>query len=499
MASTPIGTRLKSLKAHLSQENPILLDAIASFTKLDKVGYSTGLLDKEESFAVQIPWWPLVAVLGTYSAGKSTFINHFIGESVQRSGNQAVDDKFTVICYSPETNFQALPGVALDADPRFPFYRISDDIEKVAVGEGSRIDSYIQLKTSTSEKLRGKIIIDSPGFDADKQRDSTLRITDHIIDLSDLVLVFFDARHPEPGAMRDTLDHLVSNTINRDDSSKFLYILNQIDTSANDNNSEEVVAAWQRALGERGLTAGRFYTIYSPDVAVPIADTALRQRYEEKRDLDLGEIHNRMQQIEVERAYRIVGSLENTAREIETKAMPALKGLLSLWKRRTFILDAMGFMALIGAVFLSGVGSKLINNAPVNLFGGMMTVSAPAALMGLLLMAWCWHIVARLLAKRSLRKRLRTLQNTSGHHLNFESAFDRSTALWVSIFTMNPKGWSILNRRRVDKVRAEADQYVQNLNDRYTSPSGKNMVEVQSQQLVAKDEPKSDHETNAAA
>lgn len=29
-----------------------------------------------------------------------------------------------------------------------------------------------------------------PGFDADSQRTSTLRLTQHIIDLSDLVLVF---------------------------------------------------------------------------------------------------------------------------------------------------------------------------------------------------------------------------------------------------------------------------------------------------------------------
>ncbi|MCK5664741.1 MAG: dynamin family protein, partial [Thiotrichaceae bacterium] len=59
------------------------------------------------------------------------------------SGNQAVDDKFTVISYSQEDRIRTLPGVALDADPRLPFYQISEEIEKVAKGEGSRIDSYI--------------------------------------------------------------------------------------------------------------------------------------------------------------------------------------------------------------------------------------------------------------------------------------------------------------------------------------------------------------------
>ena len=59
-------------------------------------------------------------------------------------------------------------GVALDADPRFPFYRISHEIEEVSEGEGRRIDAYLQLKTCPSERLRGKILIDSPGFDADE-------------------------------------------------------------------------------------------------------------------------------------------------------------------------------------------------------------------------------------------------------------------------------------------------------------------------------------------
>ena len=69
----------------------------------------------------------------------------------------------------------------------------------------------------------------------------------HNIDLSDLVLVFFDARHPEPGTIYDTLEHFVSQTIQRPDSSKFLYILNQIDTTAREDNPEDVIASWQRA------------------------------------------------------------------------------------------------------------------------------------------------------------------------------------------------------------------------------------------------------------
>ena len=165
--SAVIEHRLKQLEDHLARENPVLLEAVKGFRLLDSISHRVGLLPQDESLATQIPWWPLISVLGTFSAGKSTFINDFLGVKLQRSGNQAVDDKFTVICFAKEETPHALPGVALDSDPRFPFYKISAEIDKVARGEGSRIDAYLQLKTCPCESLTGKILIDSPGFDAD--------------------------------------------------------------------------------------------------------------------------------------------------------------------------------------------------------------------------------------------------------------------------------------------------------------------------------------------
>ena len=480
MASTPITQRLKLLKSHLAAENSILLDSITTFKKLDKVGYATGLLGKDDSFAMQIPWWPLISVLGTYSSGKSTFINHYIDENIQRSGNQAVDDKFTVLCYSQESTFQALPGVALDSDPRFPFYRISEQIEQVMKGEGSKIDSYIQLKTACSEALRGKIIIDSPGFDADRQRDSTLRITDHIIDLSDLVIVFFDARHPEPGAMRDTLDHLVSATIARDDSSKFLYVLNQIDTAAKEDNAESVVAAWQRALGERGLSAGRFYTIYNPDVATPIDDEALRERFERKRDADLDDIHNRMKQIGIERAYRIIAALENIARDIETRAIPLLSELIQKWRKRTLLLDALGWSVLAYITFSFGWIQSVFDGQFVIIFDGLLNLKPLHTGLLIVVTAFGWHLISRTLVANSLKRTVNKAQAFIGQKLDIRNAFRKSTSYYNTIFSFTPRGWNFLNRRRINKVREEADAYIQNLKDRYTNPSGKSMIEVQS-------------------
>ena len=485
--SSVIEHHLKQLESHLEQENPVLLNAVQSFRKLDHIAYRTGLLAEDESHATQIPWWPLISILGTFSAGKSTFINDYLGEKLQRSGNQAVDDKFTVICYSNQHESHTLPGVALDSDPRFPFYKISGEIEKVASGEGSRIDAYLQLKTCSSERLRGKILIDSPGFDADAQRTSTLRITDHMIDLSDLVLVFFDARHPEPGAMRDTLDHLIDKTIQRPDSGKFLYILNQLDTTAREDNPEEVVAAWQRALGDRGLTAGRFFTIYSASAANPIDDEALRNRFEGKRDTDLSEIYERMQQVEVERAYRIVGSLEKNARDIEEHTIPALTELIRVWRKRTLIGDAVVLVLALAAFLFGSVQFdqwdgwhyradwwKWLSETPLRLFLGAL--AGYVVWLGL-------HYGVRRLAAKSVASLARRIAGQQGIRGDLAAAFRANTAPWRSIFSKRPRGWSRHNRRLLGEVLEDTDRYVQDLNDSFTNPSGTRV------EAVTQDEP----------
>jgi hypothetical protein len=474
-STAAIDQQLKNLESHLAQENPVLLSAVQSFRALDKIAHAMGLLAPEESYATQIPWWPLISVLGTFSAGKSTFINHFLGYKIQRSGNQAVDDRFTVICYSREATAHALPGIALDSDPRFPLYQISKDIDLVAAGEGKRIDTYLQLKTCPSEALRGKILIDSPGFDADAQRTATLRITDHIINLSDLVLVFFDARHPEPGAMRDTLKHLVADTIGRPDAGKFLYILNQIDSTAREDNPEDVVAAWQRALGEEGLTAGRFYTIYNPDAATTIADEARRKRFETKRDLDLGDIHGRMQEVEIERAYRIVGALDKTAKDISDKAAPFLIQALRRWRQRTLWGDgiALGLLAVLSLTVAVNIGYWDEPVAQPGWVSTLVNLSLDLVFLAvLLLIAAGIHFSIRRLAAESLATSLRKEAEALGLRGNLMAAFERSTKVWRTILAPNPAGWTSAARNRLIKIREDANSYVQTLNDRFTNPSG---------------------------
>lgn len=469
--------RMLELESHLEQENPVLLSAVQSFRALDRVAYALGLLEPNQSFATQIPWWPLISILGTFSAGKSTFINYFLGNRLQRTGNQAVDDRFTVIVYSPETVSHSLPGVSLDSDPRFPFYQMSHDIELVAGGEGKRIDAYLQLKTCCSERLRGKILIDSPGFDADAQRTATLRITDHMIDLSDLVLVFFDARHPEPGAMRDTLRHLVKDTIHRADSGKFLYILNQLDTAANEDNPEDVVAAWLRAIGEAGLTAGRFYTIYSPDAANTIPDENKRRRFEKKRDEDLGEILLRMERVEIERAYRIIAALRETANDFLHESVPLLQSAVRRWRAITLGADAV-LLALAGALFLywSIQAGHWVGLSYEPAWLALLTSEVSwgrEALLGLLaVLALSAHFGIRRLAASRVAVWLKKQVARKNPPGSLMSAFQRNTRFYRTVLFGRPVGWNRKARTEINEVLQSCENYVQTLNERYTNPKG---------------------------
>ncbi len=456
----------QALESHIQHEmgaeGTIFLAVVASFRELDKVARELGFLSRTASYTRQVPWWPIIAVLGTYSAGKSTFLNDYLDHPLQLTGNQAVDDKFTVVCYGKEV--RTLPALALDADPRFPFYKISQDLESSAPGEGGRMDAYLQLKTCPSEVARGRILIDSPGFDADEQRTAVLRLTDHIVALSDLVLVFFDARHPEAGSMRDTLDHLVEKTIRRSDSNKFLYVLNHLDATAQDDNAEQVVAAWQRSLAQKGLTAGRFYHIYSRSATTLIDNPQVRARYEALRAHDYAEIQTRIQQVRTAQAYRVVGALERSADELERYVIPQLRSMLRAWRTgivwRDGLLLGVG-IALTGLLVWLGLGEVVLGLGVWGLGGAC------------LLAGYAHWQVRRRVGERIIAAFRQDQTDQSDRYVdNLAAAFQRNTCWYRSMFRTEPTAWNARTRTLVHKIRSEADRYVQQLNDIYTNPSG---------------------------
>jgi len=448
--------RYKKLKEYLSAENPVLLDVIDKYKILDKLGHKIGLIETSETYTSHISWWPMISILGTFSAGKSSFINEYLGTQVQQSGNQAVDDKFTVICYGNNEEVTTLPGLALDADPRFPFYNISEEINKVDAGEGNRVNLYLQLKTLKSSKVKGKILIDSPGFDADSQRNGILRITNHMVEMSDLVLIFFDARHPEPGAMRDTLEHLVSTTMGHKDANKVLYILNQIDTTAKEDNLEDVISSWQRALAKEGLISGNFYSIYNENAAINIDDEAMKKRLEGKKNIDIERILERMDKVNIERAYRIIKALDDFSREIKEEKLPLLQEVLQEWGSKVLWAD-LGIFALL--LTISGVlqfqfnVSDFINSTANMIVAGAIFITILAL----------GHMKARSFFAQKISKKWKDKD------ISISKAVMHNTKWWRTIFGFG-RNWHKNTKDRLDLLMTEGREAIQKLNDQFVSP-----------------------------
>jgi len=448
--------RYAKLKEYLSSENPILVDVISKYEHLDRLGHSMGFINYDESYTSHISWWPMISILGTFSAGKSTFINNYVGKNIQESGNQAIDDKFTVVCYGSNEEATTLPGLALDADPRFPFYNISEEVNKVDPGEGNRVNLYLQLKTLNADKLKGKILIDSPGFDADSQRDGILKITDHIVNMSDLVLIFFDARHPEPGAMRDTLNHLVANTMAHRDANKVLYILNQIDTTAKEDNLEDVIGSWQRALSQEGLISGNFYSIYNENAANNIEDEALEARLKGKKDADMAKILERMDKVKIERAYRIIKALEDFSKSIKEEKIPLLQEALQGWSKKVFwssgVVAALLVTLLFALQVLFDIGSS------IEVLGGVVGATA--------LLFFIVHFKIRNFFARRASKQWREKDK------DVAKAIMHKTRWWNSIFGLEKREWKKGIKEQLDELMKQSRQTIQKLNDQFVAPSG---------------------------
>lgn len=446
--------QLQDLEKHLQSENPILVDAITQYRDLDKVAREIGLLSCRESYIEKISWWPIISILGTFSSGKSSFINSLLGIEVQRTGQQAVDNQFTAITFDPEAtpedSIHAHPGTALDGDPRFPFFRISEKLEALYPGQGDRINNFLQMKVASSEMLNGRVIIDSPGFDADEQRKEILQITDHIVELSDLVFVFFDAHKAEPGVMQETFKHLMPIVKKCKDRTRFLFVLNQIDIAAHNSTLEELVGSWRAALANCNVNLDRYYLLFNEKLVSPVEDDGVWAQLVHRQEVDYEEVTRRIKVVNKDRSYRVINLLESLSNNIEQQVVPELRTSLSLWRHNVIL----GDMIVLSVVALGFWGyfdlQLLIEVWPFTIVFFLLT----------------HHIIRYWVAKR-IALGLKDKKYASTKKIS--EAFNRSTSFTRSIFLRSPKGWSVNTEKSLGAIRDARNKLVQKLNRNVSS------------------------------
>jgi hypothetical protein len=89
------------------------------------------------------------------------------------------------------------------------------------------------------------------------------------------------------------------------------------------------------------------------------------------------------------------------------------------------------------------------------------------------------HFGVRRLAAASLMGTAERLGQKLGVRGSLKGAFRVNTKPWRSIFSRHPAGWTRRSRRLILKVLEDADRYVQDLNDRFTNPSGNPPLEFE--------------------
>src|SRR5690606_833416 len=146
------------------------------------------------------------------------------------------------------------------------------------------------------------------------------------------------------------------------------------------------------------------------------------------------------------------------------------------WRKRVLLFDALAFgTILVAFLVLSNMlgwwqGLRLqppwldvTDGSPLLLWGGVAIA---------LLAAWQLHRLLRRFAGRGIARQLRRDETLGDQADSVADAFERNVrSLWPFVFS-NPRGWGMWARRRLDAILNDAYAAVQQLNDRYTDPSG---------------------------
>lgn len=448
MADKTVSKYLVNLERHFANDNPVLLNAAKVFHELDQVEYDLGLIENEETTASKYSWWPVVSLIGGNSTAKSRFINSYLSTDQLLSGIQASSHKFTVLLNSNQATPATLPGTALDVDHRYPFYQISEKIEQLQEGEGRRINSYLELKTINSDRLKGKLFIDAPNVSATSASPVMSMLTTHILENSDLVLVFCDVFETSTSLMNELVQQITSHQ----DTNKFIYLIDAPAATFYPSKSSEIISSWQRRLADIGLNTGQFILLPNQERSVNAQNTP-----------QFTEIDLRLANVEHDRSYRILCTLEKSIREIENTVVPEVKEGIVLWKERVNMssLIILGSIAalIVFAELQIGVIDLLID-----------PIIGPIAILVIIAIMMPSHLIMSKMQAKFIVNKLNIRQKELHLMENLGEMFESNLTFSRMLLNFSePAGWNKKNKARLTQLSDKTKDLVQALNDSFST------------------------------
>jgi hypothetical protein len=442
---------LLNLEKHFSSDNPVLLKASKVFQELDQIEYDLGLIEMDETTAIKNSWWPIISLIGGNSTAKSRFVNNYLGSDNLFSGIQTASHKFTVLLHNNQSNPTTLPGTALDVDHRFPFYQISRKIEQQQAGEGERINSYLELKTLNSDRLKSKLFIDAPNISAAPSNPVMSMLSKHIIENSDLVLIFTDVFD----STSVLVDEIIETIKVHQDTNKFVYLIDRPATMLSTTTNSEIISSWQRKLAGLGLNTGQFVVLSNQEDSISSPSAA-----------DFAAVDQRIANVGYDRTYRVLNSLEKNVREINNVIMPEVKKAIAQWKERSTFssLIVLGFIATI-AIFAeieTGILEFLID-----------PIIGPAVIAALLVIMIPLHMLFSKLQAKLVISQLNARQKELHLMEDLAGVFEKSLTFSRMLLPVSePVGWNKKTKLRLAQISDKTKELVQLLNDSFGTYDG---------------------------
>jgi hypothetical protein len=427
MTEKTASKHLITLQSTFAIDNPVLQNAIQVFQELDQFEYDLGVLDDDETTAIQTSWWPTISVVGGNSGAKENFLASYLNVELLPT------HKITVLLHNPQANQTILPATALDVDYRYPFYRISQKIEKLKKGEGEKINTHLELKTLSSPRLQGKLIIDIPNFIHATNYDVSNLLTTYSMEQSDVVLVFCDLFN----TTSDLAKALTATLIQQQESNKLLYLFDDTISS---------VTEWQKKLTGLGLTIGQF-----------IGTSQLGNQ----SSADFILLEQRLANAGLQRSYRVLHSLEKSIRDVENVVIQETKQAIFIWKERaTFCsLIILGFIAMVAVILEVEMGLLELLLDPI--------IGSAILLTTISFMVPMHVLISKMQAAgviRSLNKRQKS------QHLveNLAALFEQNiTFSRMMLPITDPVGWNKKSKAQLAALLDKAKNLVQSLNDNF--------------------------------
>lgn len=449
MAEKSVSKYLSNLEKTFAKDNPVLLSAAKVFHELDQIEYDLGLIENEETIASKYSWWPIVSLIGGNTTAKSRFINSYLGTEQLFSGIQGSSHKFTAFLYNNQTAQVTLPGTALDVDHRYPFYQISKKIEQLQKDEGNRINAYLELKTINSERLKGKLFIDAPNVSATAVTSVMSMLTTHVIENSDLVLVFCDVFETASAMMNDVVQQISLHQ----DTNKFIYLIDAPAATFYPTKSSEIISSWQRRLADIGLNTGQFILLPNQEHSA-----------NDQNPPQFVEIDQRLANVEHDRSYRILNVLEKSIHDIENVVIPEVKEAVDLWKERVnlsslLILGSIATLLVFAELQIGGIIDLLFD-----------PVIGPAIILIIISIMLPVHLIMSKVQSKFIVNRLNSRRNELHLMENLAEFFESNLTFSRMLFNHSePAGWNKRLRARLAQLSDKTKGLVQSLNDSFSA------------------------------